>query len=174
MTELLESPSSIGDMQARVETHPWDDTPIGPISRWPQALHTLVGVMLGSRQPMFVAWGPERIMLYNDGYAPMLGQRHPAALGSRFADVWYDILPDVGPIMDRAYAGLRQSPGRRSARHEPERIPGGDLFFLLVYACPPSQRRRWGRFLHLHGNHRQASCRSSYSCQGSRTEADPR
>ena len=105
MTELLESPPSTGDMQERLEAHPWENTAIGPISRWPQALHTLVGVMLGSRQPMFVAWGPERIMLYNDGYAPMLGMRHPAALGSRFADVWYDILPDVGPIMDRAFAG---------------------------------------------------------------------
>jgi PAS domain S-box-containing protein len=61
--------------------------------------------MLGSHQPMFIAWGPECTMLYNDGYAPMLGQRHPDALGKRFDEVWYDIMGDVGPIMNRAFAG---------------------------------------------------------------------
>jgi PAS domain S-box-containing protein len=54
---------------------------------------------------MFVAWGAERTMLYNDGYAPMCGAKHPSALGRPFAEVWADILHDVGPIMDRAYAG---------------------------------------------------------------------
>jgi PAS domain S-box-containing protein len=62
--------------------------------------------MLGSSQPMFVAWGPERIMLYNDGYAPLLGKRHPRALGASFNEVWHDILDQVGPFMDQAYAGV--------------------------------------------------------------------
>jgi PAS domain S-box-containing protein len=62
--------------------------------------------MLGSSQPMFVAWGPERIMLYNDGYAPLLGKRHPRALGTSFNEVWHDILDQVGPFMDQAYAGV--------------------------------------------------------------------
>jgi PAS domain S-box-containing protein len=68
-------------------------------------LQTLVAVMLGSRQPMFVAWGPERVMLYNDGYAPICGSRHPEALGQRFREVWFDIMDEVGPILERAYAG---------------------------------------------------------------------
>ncbi len=106
MSELVDSPSMMSDMQTRVDAYDWHNNPLGPRSRWPSALRTLVGVMLGSRQPMFVAWGPERIMIYNDGYAPMLGNRHPGALGSPFAEVWFDILPDVGPIMDRAYAGV--------------------------------------------------------------------
>ncbi|WP_210484867.1 PAS domain S-box protein [Microvirga antarctica] len=106
MADLSESLPVTSDMRARVEAHDWESTPLGPRSRWPQSLRTLVGVMLGSRQPMFLAWGPERVMIYNDGYAPMLGQRHPSALGRRFADVWFDILTDVEPIMDRAYAGI--------------------------------------------------------------------
>jgi hypothetical protein len=55
---------------------------------------------------MFIAWGPERVMLYNDGYAPILGWRHPAALAARFDDVWADIIAEIGPVMDRAYAGI--------------------------------------------------------------------
>lgn len=92
-------------MGARIRAHGWAATPLGPPETWPAALQTLVGVMLGSRQPMFVAWGAERIMLYNDGYAPICGSRHPAALGQRFRDVWFDIMDEVGPILDRAYAG---------------------------------------------------------------------
>ena len=106
MSELVDSPSMMSDMQTRVDAYDWHNNPLGPRSRWPSALRTLVGVMLGSRQPMFVAWGPERIMIYNDGYASILGNRHPGALGSPFAEVWFDILPDIGPIMDRAYAGV--------------------------------------------------------------------
>lgn len=55
---------------------------------------------------MFVAWGPERTMLYNDGYALMCANRHPWALGKPFAAVWADIIEDVGPIMDAAYIGV--------------------------------------------------------------------
>jgi PAS domain S-box-containing protein len=94
------------NMQRCVNAYDWDNNPLGPSSQWPPALRTLVDVMLGSRQPMFVAWGPERIMIYNDGYAPMLGKRHPAALGNPFAEVWFDILPDVEPLMDQAYSGV--------------------------------------------------------------------
>jgi PAS domain S-box-containing protein len=54
---------------------------------------------------MAVTWGPEHTMLYNDGYIPILGQRHPDALGRSFMDVWYDLSGDIGPIMDRAFAG---------------------------------------------------------------------
>jgi PAS domain S-box-containing protein len=92
-------------MGARMRAHDWAATPLGPPEAWPAALQTLVMVMLGSHQPMFVAWGPERVMLYNDGYAPMCGARHPAALGQRFREVWHDIMDQVGPILDRAFAG---------------------------------------------------------------------
>jgi len=94
-----------GETGALMRARDWADTPLGPPQTWPQPLKTLVGVMLGSRQPMFTAWGPERIMLYNDGYAELCRDRHPSALGSPFAEVWWDIIDDVGPILDAAYAG---------------------------------------------------------------------
>ncbi len=80
-------------------------TPLGPLESWPQPLRTLVDVMLGSNQPMFVVWGAERILLYNDRYVPLLGKKHPGALGRPFNEAWSEILDDIAPIMDRAYAG---------------------------------------------------------------------
>ncbi|MBK1660532.1 HWE histidine kinase domain-containing protein [Paracraurococcus ruber] len=94
-----------GMLGGMIRAHRWEDTPLGPPAGWPAALKTLVAVMLGARQPMFVAWGPERTMLYNDAYAPLCGARHPAALGAPFRCVWFDILDEVGPILERAFAG---------------------------------------------------------------------
>jgi len=95
-----------GAMGELIRAHDWSATSLGSPETWPDSLRTLTQVLLTSQQPMFIAWGPDRIMLYNDGYAPMCTNRHPWALGRRFDEVWADIIADVGPIMDAAYAGI--------------------------------------------------------------------
>ena len=54
---------------------------------------------------MFVAWGPELAMLYNDGYAPALGAKHPWALGRPFRDVWSDSWDEIEPLVNTALGG---------------------------------------------------------------------
>jgi hypothetical protein len=94
-----------GEMGARMHAHDWSASPLGPPERWAQPLKTLAGVMLASNQPMFVAWGPRRAMLYNDSYAEVLGLKHPGALGRPFDRVWSEIWDELEPIMARCYAG---------------------------------------------------------------------
>jgi len=94
-----------GEMGALLRSHPWDSTPLGPPDRWPQPLKTLVAVMLGSNQPMFVAWGPERSLLYNDGYSEILAAKHPGAIGRDFLEVWSEIRADLLPIVEKTFAG---------------------------------------------------------------------
>ncbi len=93
-----------GAMGALTRNTDWSASPLGLPQDWPQSLKVIVGVMLSASQPMFVAWGEEQLMLYNDGYTEILGGHHPA-LGQPFARVWSEIIDDVGPIMARAYAG---------------------------------------------------------------------
>ena len=88
-----------------VRAHDWASTPLGPPESWPDGLRALVEVIMSAREPRFLAWGPQRIMVYNDLYAPLCGNKHPGALGRPFAEVWADILEDIGPIMDRTYSG---------------------------------------------------------------------
>jgi signal transduction histidine kinase/CheY-like chemotaxis protein len=83
----------------------WSRNPLGEPAAWPLQLRTLVGVMLGARQGILIVWGPQQITLYNDHYAEMLGARHPAAMGQRFQEVWYEIWDQVDPIISAAYAG---------------------------------------------------------------------
>jgi PAS domain S-box-containing protein len=94
-----------GRMGESIRAHDWSATPLGLPHAWSQALKTLVSVMLGSSQPMFIAWGHERTLLYNDGYAEILAQKHPAALGQPFLEVWSEIRDDLVPIVEKAYAG---------------------------------------------------------------------
>ncbi len=94
-----------GGMSAHMRAYDWSTTTLGPQECWPQALLTLVQVMLNSRQPMFIAWGADRTLIYNDTYAPMLGERHPAALGRPFFETWPEVRDEVGALMDRVFAG---------------------------------------------------------------------
>ncbi len=94
-----------GDMGARIRSYDWAATPIGTPDAWPQALATLVSVMLGATQPMFTAWGGGHTMLYNDAYAELLGVKHPAALGRSFDEVWAEAMADLDPLLDRVFIG---------------------------------------------------------------------
>ena len=68
-----------GDMGALLRAVDWAPHPLGALDTWPQPLRTAVGLMLGTRQPMYVAWGPALHLLYNDAYRGLLGARanHP-------------------------------------------------------------------------------------------------
>ncbi len=92
-------------LAARMQRHAWVETPIGPESAWPPELRTLVGVMLGSKQPMFTVWGPSLTLLYNDAYRSILGHKDHDALGRSFLDVWDEIRSDLAPLVERSFAG---------------------------------------------------------------------
>lgn len=94
-----------GEAGNLLRTHAWSQTPWGDPAHWPQSLIALVRVMLNSSQPMFIAWGPERLMLYNDNYSQMLGGRHPEAFGRPFFDVWPEVNVEVGGLMNEVFAG---------------------------------------------------------------------
>jgi PAS domain S-box-containing protein len=94
-----------GAMGALMRAHDWSESPLGPPESWPLPLRTVVGLLLQSRFPMFVAWGDALGFLYNDPYAEILGAKHPRALGGRFHDIWSEIWPDISPLIDAALAG---------------------------------------------------------------------
>jgi two-component sensor histidine kinase/PAS domain-containing protein len=94
-----------GEMGPMMRELDWASTTLGPVEQWPGHLQSIVSLMLGSKFPMFVAWGKELAFLYNDAYAPILGDKHPGALGKRFQDIWYEIWDDLTPLIDRALAG---------------------------------------------------------------------
>lgn len=94
-----------GELGAMMRAFDWTSSPLGPPEQWPQSLKTTVRIMLTSRQPIWVGWGPELTYLYNDAYKSIIGGRHPWALGRPTADVWNEIRADIEPMLAQAMQG---------------------------------------------------------------------
>jgi signal transduction histidine kinase len=94
-----------GAMGALMRATDWADTPLGSVEVWPQSLRTTISIMLESKFAMVVAWGPKYRFFYNDRYRPVLGSKHPAALGKPGAEIFPEVWDVVGPEFDRAWRG---------------------------------------------------------------------
>ncbi|MDO9016964.1 MAG: PAS domain-containing protein [Deltaproteobacteria bacterium] len=97
-----------GATGALMRARDWSATPLGPPEAWPSPLRTAVSLMLGARQPVYVAWGPELTSLYNDGYLPIVGSKHPEGFGRPFAELWAEIWSEFRPIVEATMAGEAQ------------------------------------------------------------------
>ena len=80
-----------GELGAAIRQFDWAASPLGPPENWPRTLKTCLSIMLASRQPMWVWWGPELINFYNDAYLSIIGGKHPHALGRPARKVWAEI-----------------------------------------------------------------------------------
>jgi PAS domain S-box-containing protein len=87
-----------------MRTIDWAATPLGPVEDWSEALLTSVSITLLSRFPIVLFWGPELVLLYNDGYFPIPGDKHPASMGQRTEEVFSEIWPTIGPMFEGVMA----------------------------------------------------------------------
>ncbi|MDB5869078.1 MAG: sensor hybrid histidine kinase [Polaromonas sp.] len=65
----------------------------------------MINLMLHSQTPAMLAWGPELTLLYNDAYRSILRDKHPAALGQPFYEVWAEVQADIEPLVNRTLSG---------------------------------------------------------------------
>jgi signal transduction histidine kinase/FixJ family two-component response regulator len=94
-----------GEMGRLIRSMDWSRTPLGPVETWPQSLRTTVSLCLSSTFPILIAWGPERVQIYNDSYRPICGAKHPESMGQPFRECWATALPVVGGVFEKAGAG---------------------------------------------------------------------
>lgn len=107
-----------GEMGSLIRSYDWTTTSLGAPASWPLSLKTSIAIMLRSGYTIFVWWGPDMIMFYNDAYRPVLGKKHPYALGKPAAMIWSEIWKQIGPMMDQVL-------------HKGEQIYAQDLLFLI-------------------------------------------
>jgi PAS domain-containing protein len=151
-----------GDMGAAIRAFDWMRTALGAPATWSTSLKALTGVLLDAKQPMFIVWGSEQLLLYNDGYAAVLAGKHPEALGRPFLDVWAEIRPDLLPIVQQAYAGtavhmddITLVMERRGFREE--------THFAFSYTpIRGDDGNVEGFFCALHRDHRPSLCRPTF------------
>jgi hypothetical protein len=101
--DLFAAGGEAGELMRAID---WAASPLGPPHRWPHNLQVLIPVILASRFPMRILWGPDLVMLYNDSYRPILGaSKHPAAMAARTQEHFSEVWSTVGPMFDRVRAG---------------------------------------------------------------------
>jgi signal transduction histidine kinase/CheY-like chemotaxis protein/serine phosphatase RsbU (regulator of sigma subunit) len=93
-----------GRMGPLISGFDWSSSPLGPVRDWPQSLRSSLSICLSSRFPMFVFWGPELVQLYNDSFVPVLGAKHPQALGRAASSTWAETWDVVGPMLGQVLA----------------------------------------------------------------------
>ena len=127
------------EMAALCRALDWTTTPLGPVEDWPLALRTMVRSCLESPFPICLWCGAELTLLYNDGYARVLGTKHPLALGRAGSRVWAEVWPTLAPLFDGMRAGggpvYRENARFMLRRDGEERAEGAEAWF--TYSLSP-------------------------------------
>ena len=105
MTSAQSLFSGPGDSLSHLRSKDWSATALGPVSGWLAELLAAVRTVLSSRLPMMIWWGPDLVQLYNEALIPLLGDKHPLALGQRAIHCWPEAWADVGPLAADVLAG---------------------------------------------------------------------
>ncbi len=94
--------SSMADL---IAARDWSRTPLGPVERWSPSLRMMIRFLLANRFPLLLWWGPDHISIYNDAYIPVLGTKHPKALGLPVRECWSEIWHVLQPLIETPYSG---------------------------------------------------------------------
>ena len=111
---------------------------------------------------MVIHWGPQRVALYNDAFAVLIGGKHPAALGRPAKDTWPEAWEVVGGRLDEVIEH-----GHTMHAEDEQRIlhrNGYPEECYFSYLAQPDRRRgrQHGRGVHrVHGDHREGPVRAA-------------
>jgi len=92
-----------GEMEKLIREYDWSRTSLGDIATWPQSLRTAANICLSSPFACLILWGREMVRIYNNAYAEMLGNMHPALLGSKGKEGLPEVWNRIGHILEAAF-----------------------------------------------------------------------
>lgn len=127
-------PVAGGECGAIIRGRDWSATSLGAIDRWPGEMRATIANIVNSPVAKVLMWGPDHIMLYNDAYRAIAGDRHPAAFGSPVATAFPEVWDWNRPILEAALRGETIS-----HRDQPivfERPDGPATLFLDLFYTP--------------------------------------
>lgn len=125
----------LGLLMARMD---WSASPLGAPSSWTPTLCATVSLMLRADAQIVLFWGPQYVALYNDAYAPSIGDKHPKALGRPAREYWTELWDDLEPLL----RGVRETGETFSAKDRPFYIErhgeiGETVYFDVSYSAIP-------------------------------------
>src|SRR6478672_2015062 len=105
ITEVERVLAGGGNAGALARAVDWSSTAIGPVEGWSQALRSTASLVLQNHWGMLLWWGPDFVSIYNDAYRPVLGDKHPRAMGQPLRECWSEVFDVVGPMAERPFRG---------------------------------------------------------------------
>lgn len=133
--EALCFPEEGAEIGALLQTAVMNQSPLGHPSQWSDCLKNLIATALPVHAQIVVFWGPQFIALYNDAYAPSIGDKHPGALGRPAIENWGELWDDLEPLLQ----GVRDTGKTFSAKDRPfyiKRFGAGEtVYFNVSYSA---------------------------------------
>ncbi len=108
-------PEEDAEIGALLQTAVMNQSPLGHPSQWSGCLKSLIATALPVHAQIVLFWGPQFIALYNDAYAPSIGDKHPGALGRPAVENWGELWDDLEPLL----RGVRETGKTFSAKDRP-------------------------------------------------------
>ncbi len=97
----------------------WAATSLGPIENWSYDLRAMANLVMGSPHPCAMYWGDDYVVIYNEAYILLAGEKHPALMGMNYKVAWQEIW-DLG--ISEVFENARVS-GQATMKDD-------DLFFM--------------------------------------------
>ncbi|MEV7431520.1 SpoIIE family protein phosphatase [Nocardioides sp. NPDC092400] len=94
-----------GSLRATYDAVDWAATPLGDPSGWSPTLRATLDIALNTRYAVTLMWGPEMVLLYNEAYVELIGQKHPDALGRPAQEVFPEAWSVIGPMLQSVLDG---------------------------------------------------------------------
>ena len=73
------------------------------VASWPQYFHTSLSIIMGSPLPMFLLWGTDKLLFYNDAFSGIASfqGKHPHATGKDIRKSWPLLWEKISGITSR-------------------------------------------------------------------------
>lgn len=97
--------TAAGTIERLIETYNWEASLLGPRKRWPNCLTAAMDILLPAQAQIVLFWGEEFVALYNEAYAPTIGDKHPRAFGRPARENWGELWSDLEPLLRRVLDG---------------------------------------------------------------------
>jgi PAS domain S-box-containing protein len=125
-----------GECGELIRAKDWKKSMAGSVEGWSIEMRATVANIVNSPVAKVLMWGPHHVMIYNDAYRQIAGERHPMALGTPVAAAFPEVWEWNRPILERAMRGETVSHHDRpivfNRANGPETLYL-DLFYTPVY-----------------------------------------
>jgi len=126
-----------GAMGAVLGAHDWSASPLGAPETWSPTLKNTVNLILRAEAQIVLFWGDDFVALYNDAYAPTIGDKHPRALGRPARENWAELWEDLEPLLKGVRETRRTFLARNRAFYIERHGYGETVYFDVSYSAVP-------------------------------------